>query len=285
MAPSSSIAIIPLFLILAVVGAGVVVAILLFRRRRLGEQEPVCGKCGYLVKGLTTFTCPECGSDLREVGIVTSGMRTPLSPLARAIIWTIVLPLPALLLSGLIVVLVPPIHKVTETRAYKPSSGAYPEITLTSTGKGPQYGSVPVQRLTFQLKPNPGTASPANAGELIVDPANLGYQYLRRDGQIVKEPSGLDADVILAWMATAGIQKDSAIQTQAGELLREASTFRFGTAGAPMSSLTCTRQSTSMQSSPPLWLTVALLTFWPAVWLLGLGRILHRKPTPSPAPE
>ncbi len=29
-----------------------------------------CGKCGYLVTGLPTFQCPECGSDLREVGIV-----------------------------------------------------------------------------------------------------------------------------------------------------------------------------------------------------------------------
>jgi predicted RNA-binding Zn-ribbon protein involved in translation (DUF1610 family) len=29
-----------------------------------------CGRCGYDVRGLSSFTCPECGSDLREVGIV-----------------------------------------------------------------------------------------------------------------------------------------------------------------------------------------------------------------------
>jgi class 3 adenylate cyclase len=29
-----------------------------------------CGHCGYRVRGLSTFVCPECGSDLREVGIV-----------------------------------------------------------------------------------------------------------------------------------------------------------------------------------------------------------------------
>ena len=34
---------------------------------------PSCRACGYAVKGLPSFTCPECGSDLREVGIDTPG--------------------------------------------------------------------------------------------------------------------------------------------------------------------------------------------------------------------
>ena len=40
---------------------------LLARRSGTGEQS--CGKCGYSVRHLTTFNCPECGADLREVGI------------------------------------------------------------------------------------------------------------------------------------------------------------------------------------------------------------------------
>lgn len=32
-------------------------------------QDSGCGKCGYSVRGATHFSCPECGSDLREVGI------------------------------------------------------------------------------------------------------------------------------------------------------------------------------------------------------------------------
>ena len=35
--------------------------------------EPSCRACGYAVRGLPSFTCPECGSDLREVGIDTPG--------------------------------------------------------------------------------------------------------------------------------------------------------------------------------------------------------------------
>ncbi|MGA2500705.1 MAG: hypothetical protein ABSH20_23450, partial [Tepidisphaeraceae bacterium] len=41
------------------------------------SDQSVCGKCGYIVLGLPTFTCPECGSDLREVGILRpAGVRT-----------------------------------------------------------------------------------------------------------------------------------------------------------------------------------------------------------------
>ena len=47
------------------------------RRPRALAGESTCGKCGYVVTTLPTFTCPECGSDLREVGIV--------SPLTRGL--------------------------------------------------------------------------------------------------------------------------------------------------------------------------------------------------------
>lgn len=30
---------------------------------------PACGGCGYPARGITSFECPECGADLREVGI------------------------------------------------------------------------------------------------------------------------------------------------------------------------------------------------------------------------
>lgn len=36
--------------------------------------EPVCEKCRYPVLGLTTFQCPECGTDLRRTGIITRSM-------------------------------------------------------------------------------------------------------------------------------------------------------------------------------------------------------------------
>lgn len=63
----------------------ITLAILFFRRRRAGKGS-ACGQCGYDVRGLPTFTCPECGSDLRQVGIRSGAASgNPLLLLARAI--------------------------------------------------------------------------------------------------------------------------------------------------------------------------------------------------------
>lgn len=42
--------------------------------------HPACGHCGYDVRGLPTFICPECGKDLREAGILTPGALRPPMP-------------------------------------------------------------------------------------------------------------------------------------------------------------------------------------------------------------
>ena len=34
-----------------------------------GSDEMSCGGCGYAVRGLKALNCPECGADLRKVGI------------------------------------------------------------------------------------------------------------------------------------------------------------------------------------------------------------------------
>ncbi len=52
-----------------IIGSGAI-GLAIFRGRSGHDSAiPSCGKCGYASRGLTTFTCPECGSDLREVGI------------------------------------------------------------------------------------------------------------------------------------------------------------------------------------------------------------------------
>jgi hypothetical protein len=38
------------------------------------SREPACEVCRYRIAGLSTFTCPECGTDLRATGIVTLPM-------------------------------------------------------------------------------------------------------------------------------------------------------------------------------------------------------------------
>lgn len=77
-----------------VVILGVILAmILILRGKRKAVRVPSCGACGYAVAGLDALRCPECGADLREVGIATPGNTS--SPFLRVFaygtIWTIVM--------------------------------------------------------------------------------------------------------------------------------------------------------------------------------------------------
>lgn len=63
-----------LVIVLPLIVLGVILAIVAATRSGrpiIRSGETVCGQCGYNVRGLSTFTCPECGSDLREVGIIS----------------------------------------------------------------------------------------------------------------------------------------------------------------------------------------------------------------------
>lgn len=61
-----------MWLLYEMISASWVIAVIAAESPRLWRRssgEPGCGRCGYAVRGLSTFNCPECGSDLREVGI------------------------------------------------------------------------------------------------------------------------------------------------------------------------------------------------------------------------
>src|SRR5437868_14823886 len=65
------------------------------------SADPRCGKCGYIVRGIATLTCPECGSDLREVGIDTGKASAPswVAIPVLAILWSIALWLVVMMLQ------------------------------------------------------------------------------------------------------------------------------------------------------------------------------------------
>src|SRR2546423_1574520 len=61
------------------------------RRAAAGGTDAACGMCGYSVRGLDKLTCPECGSDLRRVGIVaaSSAAREPLAFIGAAFFFSV----------------------------------------------------------------------------------------------------------------------------------------------------------------------------------------------------
>ncbi|QDU34973.1 hypothetical protein KS4_30500 [Poriferisphaera corsica] len=65
--------------LLLILMGGVILVILGFTWKRTNlkhegrEGESICGHCGYIVLGIEHMICPECGNDLRKVGIVKVG--------------------------------------------------------------------------------------------------------------------------------------------------------------------------------------------------------------------
>jgi len=55
--------------ILMALGGLIGIIILRLRQPKETDDGAQCGKCKYSVRGLPNLDCPECGSDLREVGI------------------------------------------------------------------------------------------------------------------------------------------------------------------------------------------------------------------------
>ena len=61
---------------LLLIGGIVLLVMGVMRLRRGGggaAEGGACGQCGYSVNQLESMTCPECGADLRTVGIKTRG--------------------------------------------------------------------------------------------------------------------------------------------------------------------------------------------------------------------
>jgi len=79
-----------IFLAAVLVGASALL-VLIWRLVRRGGNVPdaSCGRCGYLVEGLPGPICPECGSNLADVGIRRPGDTKPMPRILRGLIFTL----------------------------------------------------------------------------------------------------------------------------------------------------------------------------------------------------
>lgn len=71
--------------------------------RKPKHCHAVCGQCQYIVEGLQTMFCPECGSDFRKVGIEMPHKRGRVEPVTFLALWTLLLGPVALCISGFII--------------------------------------------------------------------------------------------------------------------------------------------------------------------------------------
>jgi class 3 adenylate cyclase/predicted RNA-binding Zn-ribbon protein involved in translation (DUF1610 family) len=211
------------------------------RRARAGRGDlATCGHCGYAVTGLTTFTCPECGSDLREVGIVRGRNAPPGLPgepraggefvtFFRVVGWKMAL------FAGVFAVAayfgidhyVDRVHPTTwvDTQVVRltPRSGAYKSVAVTLTERyvtrgysRPPGSPVSKRRADVELTVGPNRFTFTRD---VFDGTNT---YLDSKGAEQSNRRPL-SDELAAWMADHGVDPTSAavrgeIDTLAGAI-------------------------------------------------------------------
>jgi class 3 adenylate cyclase len=214
----------PVLMIILAFGILTALVVVLLALGRDGGGESVCGKCGYRVQGLPTFICPECGSDLREVGIKTRGNRRGLSrvrPVILLSIWTLIWTVVWWVGFGAIDSYFWP-YRGEEMGAVEltPRSGEYRRVTVkemrASNYRGAKGLNVPgdTWEITFRLEKERGRESVMRIEPL----RGLAWSYVDSGGK-VRSGANLNEAAVWGWMMDAGANAPSpAVKLEAGAL-------------------------------------------------------------------
>ncbi|MDB5332169.1 MAG: hypothetical protein JWP03_3320 [Phycisphaerales bacterium] len=250
-------------------------------------REPRCGQCGYIVRGIATFICPECGSDLREVGIDTGHARQPawVSTTILSILWTILLLPVAAWATGVIEDALPRWSRVTHTASLQtPTSGTYLTLlvnasTIVRIDAVPSVGFLPSDATT-ELVTLQGRSS-----LLTMNLQTGAYSYKTIQGTTVQSTGPVDTQALLVWMKAAGVDTTNpSTAMEAAELLlslREQPRSAGGTWGESSSGNIHShfRDGSNNWSGTRFrkpWPTGLLVFCWFALWLAGLRWIMRR---------
>jgi len=276
-------------LVVAAVIALTVIAIQASRRRKL--TGPVCGHCGYSVTGLTTMTCPECGGDLRAVGITTPSTSLGGNVVAAVMIFTLLLGfIAAVATSGLISV-VPVRHSYKRQVRLGPVSSAYPNV-LVQTSRTSWSGSFLPAAVTIELEPA-GANSTASSAQMTVH-ADGKYEFTTAGSRVVGQDE-FGESAVLEWLKAAGIDTTAAdMQRKAARIVAEAriaarsgraaksqssgsgSSMSSSSGGDPADVFQNNSTSQSNESHRPAVPFFLVPLFWLSIWLWGLWYLVSR---------
>lgn len=241
-------------------------------------KQPVCGKCRYPAAGIAILRCPECGGDLREVGILTPAMmmrRAP-GPGTRLAAWTLGWSLVGLAAAVAVAALVPARSLAIRTSPVQLRADAGLNVDVVQRVEGWSLASAP---RTYELKLS-HMAKPAAAGVLAFSGPD---RIIRRvSGSAATEPSPVgraaDAGTLGAWLGNVGV---TPAELAAAELLQivdgiAAQPVNMATDVASSSIWVYNGSSIGVRQMTPWWLQVGLGGVWLAVWLSGLLLLARR---------
>lgn len=273
--PAIGIGFLMLVVILGAIGVSIVAAIVRWRDR---VRRPCCGECRYPVEGLTTFTCPECGKDLREAGILVPGVRPRhrihVAELLAAWSATVVL----LCMISIAVLAGTPFGRSAQFSrgtTLMPASGAIGLISVEATGVASGDASVTTAkaaRMTLQGMQSNAPAPP----RLEVDLQRGTWMLLPAAGVAVDQAvrsGGLpisDADVG-AWVAAASLSQNADAPVAEVAALTEYINSG-GTNKDP--ALNVAMRSSWMRPMPAGWVVWCNLAAWVVIFAVGSWMIV-----------
>ncbi len=208
---------IPLTVLLVLVVVSVRAIWLAIVPPRLCVKEASCEKCKYPVAGLSAWTCPECGSHLLTVGIVTRSMEMRRRGSYVAAISGMFFLLLVIAITGIIIAF---------ATIGDAASAAFYSREVHTTTIAETMGVLPPIELTFEYEAMAGSSEfriklvgRPQAGVLVVDASETsGYRRLNAADETQSE-GVFDADAIKQWLSDAEVDpSQSAIDNAVEEL-------------------------------------------------------------------
>ena len=282
--------------------------------RKPKHQHAVCGQCQYIVEGLQTMFCPECGGDFRKVGIETPGKRDQIGPVRFLVLWTVLLAPLALMVSVVAIALGPQRVTGASTCGLSPTSHSFRRVNLCFRSdftapngftrrrrSGPGLSSsgrrvtlrfptttpsraADVVELTISgpSKPMP----PPSARMLSVYPRSGAYRYTNAAGQTVDQAQGFNQAVMADWFAAFGLTADAPDAADAAELFALVNAYAQGQASFTANRYVSAGGSSSMSNSRPAgWMLGGVSAFWLLVYVSGIVLYYRRRRRMAPAIE
>lgn len=193
-------------------------------------DDPRCGNCRYIVRGIPSLTCPECGRDLREVGINVgrraggwraggwrAGGRLAWLPSVVAIlVWTGVVNVAWRAGGEALERAAPRVRYSRYTiNLSRPASGAYNQLKIDGTGDGRTDAAAAglyANNVTLRLIADRGAVA-----TLTADLEGDTYGFAVPGGPAVTGQKGFGPDAVRDWLARHAGRDDPKLAAEAAE--------------------------------------------------------------------
>lgn len=269
-----------------------------------------CGRCGYPTRGISSFQCPECGTDLRVVGIVTGRHKAKAgSGCLVPGVFSVVVLIMAGVFNEPISDLLPTTYIEIWSIDLEPNSQQYQEVTFDTEVSGTvqkgrpngsggflshsvfngsgytttfSYGQPTspqkINKLSLTGHPNTMQASAAKTPVFNVDPRTRYATWNDQFGKIYQSSGVFTNQDVLDFLGRVGADTNRAdVIQEANELFALLDGFANG-----MNQFTITAfdnhgsGGSSGWGTGPQWFGPVYALTWLVIWILGLVLIARR---------